>query len=201
MSRPTLVPSLWSRVAADLTEERLSEMERAIVSLSIASDNEARLRRRLRPEIHERHAAVVGRVAELPWASDPTTAAGAALAMLVAAVDPGDVDGDAAWSRAAVVKLVDVPEVGVRLSRDWFASVAGARYEERAVSGCVEATAAYAVAAFEAVLGHERDAILWGILASQRTALDEPRSNSVASFTRAARLLQPLLERARRAPR
>ena len=168
MSRPIIVASWWRRVAVDLTEERLSETERAILALSMVPDDEAHLRRRLRPEVHERHAAAVARLAELPWAREPGGAADAAFAILRHAVDPADVDGDAAWSRA-VIRLADNERIGVRLSRDWFASVAGARYEERAVSGGAEATAAYAVAAFEALLGREREAVLWAILASQRT--------------------------------
>ena len=194
MPAPFPPSSWWSRIACEFTPERLDGLERAL--LPLVGQDEARF---LHPWLCHRHAATVLRVERLPWATDPARAVDSAYAILVGAVDADDEQGDIPWSRA-LVKLVDKPRLVSELAQRWWGRMARAHIDDRERSATVFAVSAYAVAACEGLLetmGERRadDVIGWLNRADRHMHFES--GLDLVVVVRAARLLQPLLERAR----
>ena len=186
--------SWWSRVAYGFTPERLDDLERALFPL--VGHDEARF---FHPWLGHRHAAAVLRVERLRWATDPAGAVDSAHAILVTAVDTADDQGDIPWSRA-LVRLADSPRLASELAQRWWGCMARAHVDDRERSATVFAVSAYAVAACEGLLETtgERsadDVIGWLLRADRHTHFEN--GLDLVLVVRAARLLQPLLERAR----
>jgi hypothetical protein len=184
-------------MARGFTLDRLDDLERVLVPL-IGGD-EARL---LHPWLCHRHAAAVVHVERLSWQSDPARAADTAFAILVVAVAVTDDQGDIPWTRA-LVRLADNPELATELAQRWWGRMACAHVDDRERSAAVFAVSAYAVAASEGLLQlrgeRSADDVIGWLLAADRHMHFENGLDLVVVI-RAARLLQPLLERASAAP-
>ena len=194
MPAPPPASSWWSRVAHGFTPERLDDIERAL--LPLVGQGEARF---FHPWVCHRRAAVVVRVDHLPWVADPAGAANSAHAILVGAVDTTDDQGDIPWSRA-LVRLADRPTIASDLAQRWWGRMARAHVDDRERSATVFAVSAYAVAACEGLLetAGERsadDVIGWLNRADRHMQFEN--GLDLVLVVRAARLLQPLHERAR----
>jgi hypothetical protein len=186
--------SWWSGIACGFTPERLDDLERAL--LPLVGQGEGRF---FHPSLCHRHAPAVVRVERLPWATDPERAAESAHAILVAVVDTADDQGDIPWCRA-LVRLADNPELATELAQRWWGRMARAHVGDRERSATVFAVSAYAVAACEGLLQvrGERsadDVISWLLRADRHMHFEN--GLDLVLVVRAARLLQPLLERAR----
>jgi hypothetical protein len=176
-------PSWWVRVAADFTPERLDEIETAL--LRLVDPTEAVV---MRPCLHARHDAVVVAVGSMSR-TDPRGGADAAYAILVAAVDLADPEGDVPFCRLLCAgPLLDHPELGARLSRRWWDHQCDAHLNLRPLSAAAFAVSAYGVAAFMGLVGG-RDAELraWLQTAAETTEFEGPPG--VVLVVRAARLL------------
>jgi len=165
--------------------------------LGILGPDEERL---LRPRLRERHISLVAQLDQLPWFDDPMKSADVAVDILSAAVDPADDEGDVPWVVTAL-KLIEAPREGTRFGRVWFRQLLHARVEDLPVSPIVEAVASYTVAAFEVLLGRDHETWLWSQTAASMTDFEGRPGLSLAMHVRAARLLQPVLERAARRTR
>jgi hypothetical protein len=190
---PSPASSWWSRIAYGFTPERLDDLHSAL--LPLVGQDEARF---LHPWLCHRHAAAVVRVERLPWVADPAGAATSAHAILVGAVDPTDDQGDIPWARA-LVRLADSPMLGSDLAQRWWGGMARAHVDDRERSATVFAVSAYAVAACEGLLemAGERsaeDVLRWVLRADRHMHFEN--GLDLVLVVRAARLLQPLLERA-----
>ena len=187
----------WSDVARAFTPERLDALERALVPL--VGTDEARL---LHPWLCHRHAAAVVRVERLPWQSEPARSAHLASAVLVVAVAVTDEQGDIPWSRA-LVQLVASPTLASAFAQTWWEHMARAHVCDDGRCDSVFAVSAYAVAASEGLLQlrgeRSADDVIGWLLAADRHMHFENGLDLVVVI-RAARLLQPLLERAGAAP-
>jgi hypothetical protein len=173
---------------------QLDDLERAL--LPLVGQNEARF---FHPWLRHRHAAAVERVERLLWAADPAGAADSAHAILVATVDTADDHGDIPWTRA-LVSLADSPRLASELAQRWWGRMARAHVDDRERSATVFAVSAYAVAACEGILQvrgerSAQDVISWLVSADRHTHFEN--GLDLVLVVRAARLLQPLLERAR----
>jgi hypothetical protein len=142
----------------------------------------------LDPLLRAEHQAVLAGLAGL----DVEHAADAMLALMVpgSTFDPFLDDADVPWCHLLVRALV-VPDVGFTIARKWFARLHRLRHEDQPVSTVVEATSAYAAAAFALVCGRIGEHQWW-----MRTAavVAEHDGIEVVTYLRAARLLRPLLE-------
>jgi hypothetical protein len=190
---PAPASSWWSRIACEFTPERLDGLERAL--LPLVRQDEARF---LHPWLCHRHAATVLRVERLPWATDPAGAAHSAHAILVAAVDADDDQGDIPWTRA-LVRLADSPRLASEFAQGWWGRMARAHVDDRERSATVFAVSAYAVGACVGLLevAGERsanDVVGWLNRADRHMHFEN--GLDLVLVVRAARLLQPLLERA-----
>jgi len=191
---PATESSWWSRIAHGFTPERLDDLERVL--LPLVGRDEAAL---LHPWLCRRHAAAVLRVDRLPWEADPAGAANSAHEILVATVDSDDDQGDIPWTRA-LVGLVDSPRLASELAQRWWGRMARAHVDDRERSATVFAVSAYAVGACVGLLevAGERsanDVVGWLKRADRHMHFEN--GLDLVLVVRAARLLQPLLERAR----
>jgi hypothetical protein len=176
----------------DLSAARVDEMARSLKVL--LESQEARL---LDPKLRPEHQAVVDQLDALDW-GEVTLAVEQALAILKnetypgRAIDPADDHGDVAWCEM-LVRLREVPVLGSRVARRWFAHLYRLRTQDIAVSTLTEAVAAYAVAAFEYLRGRAHEVERWSLTAGLMTDFDERVGRGAVAFVRAARLLESLL--------
>ena len=193
---PEARPMTWRDLARDFTGDQLDELERTISPLM--GEPETRL---MRLRLSDDHSRVIAQLDVLPWLSEPEAAADAALTTLIASVDPAADDADLPWALTAL-RLLTTPKAGTQFARRWFISLHHARFEDRAVSVVLDAIAAYTVAGYEALLGptREYEEEIWLETAVLVTEGWDRPGLSLAVLVRAARLLQPLMERARLAP-
>jgi hypothetical protein len=174
----------------DFSPELLNEIEISLVSILAREE-----RHLLHPVLRERHVALVFHLDQLPWHEDPGKSAEVAVDILAASIDPADDEGDVAWVMVAL-KLLESPRIGSRFGRSWFVRLLRARAEDLAVSPCVEAIASYLIAAYEMLLRREHEVWIWVQTAASMTDFEERPGLSLAMHVRAARLVQPVLQRA-----
>jgi hypothetical protein len=184
--------SWWSDIAWGFCGGRLDELEQAV--LPLVDEEVAPL---LRPQLADRHAAVVARVHRLAW--DNPAAADTAFGLLTVAVPASDDDGDVPF--AMTLATIEVPALASAFARRWWHRLAIAHCDDVPRSGVAFTTAAYAVAACEGVLlvhgqRHERDVLGWLYTAARHVEVEHGSGVDLALLLRAVRLLQPLLERA-----
>jgi hypothetical protein len=200
--RSTRVPaspsrsSWWSEVARDFTGGRLDELERDV--LPLIGEEVAPL---LRPQLRARHLAVVVLLEALP--SDDPAAAEAAFGILVAGVSASDDDGDVPFTIG--LQRIESASLASSFAHRWWHRLAIAHCDDTPRSGIAFTTAAYAVAACEGLAQvqserSERDVLVWLNTAARHIEIEHGDGVDLALVLRAARLLQPLLERASLAP-
>jgi hypothetical protein len=110
-----------------------------------------------------------------------------------------DAQGDIPWCRA-LVRLVASPRLASAFAQAWWGHMARAHVGDEERSDTVFAVSAYAVAACEGLLSvrgerSAEDVIGWLLRADRHTHFEN--GLDLVLVVRAARLLQPLLERAR----
>jgi hypothetical protein len=178
-----------------VTAEGIDHAVRALAPLVRAED-----RHLLEPRLRHAHEGLVGELRDLHWAH-PEVAVEHALEVLLretvpnGAIDPGDDEADVPWC-LVLVRLVEVPHLGAHAARRWFGHLYRMQFEDGLhVSALVEATAAYAVAAFEMLLGRHHEAARWMRTAEVVCEHDERPMIGLITYLRAARLLEPLLRR------
>ncbi|MFI5297513.1 MAG: hypothetical protein ACHREM_05390 [Polyangiales bacterium] len=137
----------------------------------------------------------------LPWDQDPKSSASIALRMLAretvagGALDPITDDADVPWCRA-LVRLVNEPDLGAGVARQWFAHLHRLRWSDTPVSVVSEGVAARAASFFEVRRERLSEAARWSHTASVVCEADDDRPClDVLVFARACVLLRPLVER------
>jgi len=185
--------SWWGEVAWGFCGEQLDELERDVLPL-VGVD----LAPLLRPELADRHAAVVAWVHRLGW-SDPEAAADTAFKMLAAAVPASDDDGDVPF--AMTLAWIDSPSLASSFAHRWWHRMAVAHIDDTPRSGVAFTVSAYAVAACEGLLyvqgeRTEHDVLAWLQTAARHVEIQHRGGIDLVLVLRAARLLQPVLERA-----
>jgi hypothetical protein len=184
--------SWWREVARGFCVEQLDELERIVVPLV---DRE--VVPLLRPQLAGRHEAVVARVHRLDW-NDPA-APGTAFDILAAIVPASDDDGDVPFT--LTLARIERPDVASSFAHRWWHRLAVAHIDDTPRSGIAFTVAAYAVAACEGLLyvqgqRQELDVLVWLQKAARHIEVEHGRGVDLVLVLRAARLLQPLLERA-----
>jgi len=187
--------SWWVRVARSFSGVQLDDAERAL--LPFIGVAEACL---LRPRLM--HPAVVAQVERLPWRDHPSASADAAFEALVAAVPASAPEGDVPFG--LTLSMIDNAQLASSFARRWCNHLGRAHCDETPRSTIAFAVSAYAVAACEGLLyiQCERSAgdVLAWVQAAARHVEDEHaehRAFDVVVVLRAARLLEPILLRAR----
>jgi hypothetical protein len=157
-------------------------------------------RRLLEPVLRREHAGLADELHALPW-DRPEAAVEQGLKILMretrpcGVLDPSVDDADIPWC-IVLVLLAEAPLLGSRTARRWFSHLYRLQLGEDApVSVVVEATAAYAVAAFELLVGRHHEAARWAETASIVSEHDDRPMIGLIAYVRAVRLLKPLLGR------
>jgi hypothetical protein len=141
----------------------------------------------------------VARVHRFDW-NDPA-APDTAFDILATVVPTSDDDGDVPF--AMMLARIERPAVASSFARRWWHRLAIAHVDDTPRSGIAFTTAAYAVAACEGLLcaqdeRSERDILLWLQTAARHIEVEHGGGIDLVLVLRAARLLQPVLERAAR---
>jgi hypothetical protein len=185
--------SWWGEVAWGFCGEQLDELERDVLPL-VGVD----LAPLFRPRLADRHTAVVARVHRLGW-DDPTTVADTAFDILAAAVPASDDDGDVPF--AIALSRIDAASLASSFAHRWWHRMAVAHIDDTPRSGVAFTVSAYAVAACEGLLyvqgeRTEHDVLAWLQTAARHVEIEHRGGIDLVLVLRAARLLQPVLERA-----
>lgn len=186
----------FEAVRADLLA--ITDVDQMLAQLlPLVGDAERRL---LDPQLRPEHETIVRMVDQLPWSDAPHVATSIALRILTretvagGVFDPVGEPADVPWCRA-LTRLVDEPEVGAQLAKQWFVHLHRLRCSAAPVSVVSEGVAARAVSFFEVRRERLSEAARWSRTASVVCEAEDDRPHlDVVLFARACILLRPLVQ-------